>query len=341
MKSKKNYFLFVLICIIFLNCNTKTSKGYINQKSNRFLLVPSIKNKELKGSKRFINYKNIDLTKKIDIENNSFSLTLKNDVIFEGSENCDYTLEVFDKSIILISKSNYESNKYISAYHSFIRDEIYFFDIKNGYKGKLILDKPIYIFPIKSSNISTDNNQYFIKRIDFSKKQIIFIDSSNNERTHQLQDIVYLPIKCISHSDLVTKEIKEYYPSGLLKSEGKYVIDSFVDCGVGGLEDVEYKYKFGTWKYYHPNKQLKAIVNYKLIRTYFDTRCNLNEQIRYSKIDTNYKFFNEEGIEIEPPKKEMSKINCTTQEKDDFFHIEYCYDLNQNKVRYKITKLFD
>lgn len=192
----KNFFLFILTCIVFFSCKTKSSVDYQHQESNGFLLVPEINKKELKEDKRFISYKNIDLVKKIDLKDHSFSLILKNDVIFKGDVNCNYILEIFDKSVIVISKSNHENNKYISAYHSFIRDELYFFDIKKNNKGKLKLDNPIYIFPIKVSNISTENNQFFIKEIDFSKKQIIFIDSSNSEKTHQLENVDYLPVKC-------------------------------------------------------------------------------------------------------------------------------------------------
>ncbi len=192
----KNYFLFVLPCIIFLSCKTKSQIITENKDIGGFLLVPEIEKKEFKKEERFIIYKDIDLIRKIDIKNDSFNLILKNEVIFKGDIKCNYIIEVFDKSVIVISKSNYESNKYISAYHSYIRDEIYFFDIEKKNKGKLKLDSPVYIFPIKTSNVSTENDQFFIKKIDLVKKQIIFIDSSNNEKSHQLRAIEHLPVTC-------------------------------------------------------------------------------------------------------------------------------------------------
>jgi len=105
-------------------------------------------------------------------------------------------LEVFNDSIIVISKSNNKYNKYISANHSFRRNEVYFFDTNENKKAMLDIEDLFYLFPIKAPNISATQREFFIEKIDLSDMKVVFSDSDGVSKTYDLSGIESSTLKC-------------------------------------------------------------------------------------------------------------------------------------------------
>lgn len=124
--------------------------------------------------------------------------------------------------------------------------------------------------------------------------------------------------------------------SSNLNSKGLYKMNEFEDCGTGGIEVFKYRYRIGNWTFYHPNGKIKAKGNYKSIQTEISTRCEINEKIEFSKIGNDWKFYDQNGIEIKTTEQILAELNCVSQELDDFLEIQYCFDEKQNRVVYNV-----
>ncbi|MBF6639854.1 hypothetical protein IVB69_00025 [Flavobacterium sp. J49] len=108
----------------------------------------------------------------------------------------------------------------------------------------------------------------------------------------------------------------EFYENGQLKESGNYKLDSYKQCCVAGLCDEFYSYKFGEWSYYHLNGKLKAKGIYKIGKKIRNTNCEGGAEINFGFITENWKFYNEEGIEIKPNTSDITEIeksSYTTQ----------------------------
>ena len=121
-------------------------------------------------------------------------------------------------------------------------------------------------------------------------------------------------------------------------SKNQYRVSQFEDCGIGGVEIYQYRYRIGYWTFYHPNGKIKAEGTYKLIQTQISTRCELNEVIEFSEIADDWLFYNQNGNKIKPTKLMLNKLNCVSQDSDEFLNIQYCFEKAQNRVIHKIIK---
>ena len=119
----------------------------------------------------------------------------------------------------------------------------------------------------------------------------------------------------------------------------QFKVGIFEDCGTGGVISVTYKYRIGNWAFYYPNGEIKAEGRYLPIQTEISSRCELREKIEFSVLDSDWKFFDQNGHETKPTEKTTNELNCVTQEEDGPLIIQYCFDQKQNRVVYNlITK---
>ena len=112
---------------------------------------------------------------------------------------------------------------------------------------------------------------------------------------------------------------------------GDYKTGYFEDCGPGGIEKIEYKYRIGTWSFYYPNGELKARGSFVPVETTISTRCEENEEIEFSLPGNDWEFFDSTGRKVESLIG-FDDLNCVTQEKDEHLEIQYCYDKEENFV---------
>lgn len=123
-------------------------------------------------------------------------------------------------------------------------------------------------------------------------------------------DTMYYPdnkIKAIGHvaleSDSSKSKLKvgswtEYFPSGTIKSEGSYQIDSYIQCCSDGACRMFINYKTGSWQYYHENGQLKCSGIYVVAKEHIKTSCKGGARVYRARINKSWKCHNEQGQEI-------------------------------------------
>lgn len=121
-----------------------------------------------------------------------------------------------------------------------------------------------------------------------------------------------------------------------INQKGKYQASSFEDCGTGGIEEIDYKFRIGDWIFYHPNGEIKATGKFKTIQTEISSRCDLNEKLTFSIIDDSWSFFDNNGKKNEPSEETINELNCVTQKIDGDLEIQYCFDKIQNRVIHNI-----
>ena len=189
--------ILILLLAIVACKTTKDNVNYSDISSDsKFLIDPAIKEKLTENNKLTIVYKNLDMKKEIDLMDSSTRIFLNQNEIITGNKDCLYLLEIFDNSILVLSKSNHLGNKHISGNYLFLRDEIYFFDVNSNKKASLKIDDGFYLYPVKHRSRSTDTNQYFIKNIDFENMELLLVPPSENLKIIKLQNISSLPVLC-------------------------------------------------------------------------------------------------------------------------------------------------
>ncbi len=125
-------------------------------------------------------------------------------------------------------------------------------------------------------------------------------------------------------------------PSGIEnKAVGDYKTGYFEDCGPGGIEKIEYKYRIGIWSFYYPNGELKARGSFLPVETTISNRCEENEEIEFSLPGNDWEFFDSTGRKVNSLNG-FDDLNCVTQEKDEHLEIQYCYDKEENFVNQKV-----
>jgi len=90
---------------------------------------------------------------------------------------------------------------------------------------------------------------------------------------------------------------KEYYESGELKKEGRYLIGRYVQCCLSGHCMRYYNYKIGKWNYYYPDGVLELSGNYSTKKLQIDTNCG-GDYIKYGILDSDTKYYDQEGKRI-------------------------------------------
>ncbi len=120
------------------------------------------------------------------------------------------------------------------------------------------------------------------------------------------------------------------------KAFGNYKTGVFEDCGPGGVEKVEYKYRIGTWSFHHQNGELKAKGSFVPVEATISTRCEENEEIEFSLPGNDWEFFDSTGRKLKSLNGFEDNLNCVVQEKDEFLVIQYCYNKEKNMVSQRV-----
>ncbi|WP_047547389.1 hypothetical protein [Psychroserpens sp. Hel_I_66] len=118
---------------------------------------------------------------------------------------------------------------------------------------------------------------------------------------------------------------------------GDYKTGIFEDCGPGGIEKIEYKYRIGTWSFYYPNGELKAKGSFVPVKTTISTRCDENEEIDFSIPRNDWEFFDSTGGKLESLFGFEDNLNCVKQERDEHLGLWYCYNQEENFVSQRVT----
>lgn len=96
-------------------------------------------------------------------------------------------------------------------------------------------------------------------------------------------------------------EWKGYYSNGQLKFIGKYAMGATTTCQFAGPTISGYSFKRGEWIYFYVNGQIEAKGTYLPYTKSYNHNCG--EDAHYvSYPDSNWHYWNENGIEIKKPK---------------------------------------
>lgn len=78
---------------------------------------------------------------------------------------------------------------------------------------------------------------------------------------------------------------KNYNRNGVLISQGKYKIGKYIDCGVGGIEQMFYHYKTGVWEFYDNNGETEFELEFIPKEHFIDTRCEGGDKMLFGIIE--------------------------------------------------------
>ncbi|OCK41826.1 hypothetical protein BA195_13625 [Tenacibaculum soleae] len=78
---------------------------------------------------------------------------------------------------------------------------------------------------------------------------------------------------------------KNYNENGILKSKGEYKIGKYVDCGVGGIEQMFYHYKTGIWEFYNNKGETELKLEFIPKEHFIDTRCDGGDKMLFGIIE--------------------------------------------------------
>lgn len=77
---------------------------------------------------------------------------------------------------------------------------------------------------------------------------------------------------------------KEYDENGILKAEGNYKIDSYLDCCTAGLCRAFYYYRTGEWKYFDDQGVFDFSLNYVPTEHLVDTNCEGGDKLLFGVV---------------------------------------------------------
>ncbi len=108
---------------------------------------------------------------------------------------------------------------------------------------------------------------------------------------------------------------KEYYQNGQLKAQGQYQIDKYINCCYSGLCRNYEHYKTGHWVFYYENGQVKLEGDYKPVKRKITTSCEGGDKVFISLIDKNWSYYNEKGEKIKLNAKTLNLLNSDSMGK--------------------------
>jgi hypothetical protein len=85
-------------------------------------------------------------------------------------------------------------------------------------------------------------------------------------------------------SDLKVGEWIEYWSNGQIKNKGKYKIGSYLNCCIGGLCRNFLFYRYGHWKYYTEDGELKYGIEYIPTKHHINTNCEGGDSVTFGLI---------------------------------------------------------
>jgi len=136
-------------------------------------------------------------------------------------------------------------------------------------------------------------------------------------------------------STLKVGKWSSFYEDGQLRSSGNYNIGSYIQCCFTGPCKQFYHYKIGTWKYYHPNGQPKAIGEYNIKQLHVDTSCKGGDEMPFSLTSSQWEYFNQQGISIQPTKELILDLETVRNVENSFV---YLYYPNQSRKSIKLER---
>lgn len=188
-------YLMLVVILLGMSCRS-VKKAPLNRirENKKYLLTLS---KE-KDDGKVITYKGTSLKKVVINEKGDFKFYFGNKIIFEGSRNCLFLLEVFNNETILLSTSDTSDNIYAASPERFKRGMTFLINKETGDVKQFSLEEGFF-FKVDRENLnkkSINKNVFAINNIYFDDNIIKLYENSGTYKETKLIKVTEFPLNC-------------------------------------------------------------------------------------------------------------------------------------------------